>query len=97
MPLGLAIDELLRALSASRRQGHNNQDASQARLASWSDDEYHYVEASLGNPEISFCDINIIEGKAFIRIAREDERDGPPPVFLPLIPEVVPIEFRIDA
>jgi len=97
MPIGLAIDELLRALSASRRQARGNPDASQPRLASWSDEEYHYVEASLGNPEISFCDINIIEGKAFIRIAREDDGDDHPPVFLPLTPEVVPLEFRIDA
>jgi hypothetical protein len=97
MPLGRAIDELLRALTASRRQGQNSQDASQPRLSSWSDEDYHYIEADLADSEIAFCDINIVEGKAFIRIVRENEDDDLAPVFLPLQPEILPVETRVNA
>ncbi len=94
--LGHAIEEFLRALADFQRQGREGADHPGPRFIVWEDEDYQYVESAVDHSEISICDLNIVGGKIYIRIAREPEAEEPPE-FLPLLRATFPIDVPIEA
>jgi hypothetical protein len=72
-PIGRAIEELMRSLGEYCRRMQNPDLHPDSRLASWKDEDYHYVETKVEGTEVSHCDINILDGKVFIRFIPDDE------------------------
>ena len=71
--LALAVEGLLHLLSSFAQEGEAAEDG---RVVSWEDEEYSYLETEIDAPKASQCDISVSRGKVFIRIAKEEERDG---------------------
>ena len=85
-PIGRAIEELMRSLGEYCRQVQSAEVRPDSRLASWQDEDYHYIETKVEGTDVLHCDINILDGKVLIRFIPDDE----PPATVGL-PRIVPL------
>lgn len=97
MGLGPTIENLLRILDSVRHRPPTKRVSSDSRPSCWQDEDYDYIELSIENLTIPYCDISVVDGKVFIRVVRDDELDDAGSLVRPLLTSgIVSIDTPIE-